>query len=128
MHINLKVCRPHVARLNSSGCLRIFSKQTVNTAQRLQYINRNILLNKNVKSVIKLLNGTSYSPAPSRRPYMIKGSPKSRWLRDYSLVSEYEVYLLREERIAAASCYLHLIRVSYVLEMFGCVCVHTCKR
>jgi len=52
--------RPHGAYFTASGDPRRFAKQTVNTTERLQFINRNILFDKFIKSVIRLLDESWY--------------------------------------------------------------------
>jgi len=49
MRVKAAVSGPHAAYFSSSGGQRKFAKLTVNTAQRLQFIIRNVRIGKFVK-------------------------------------------------------------------------------
>jgi hypothetical protein len=71
-HVKLPARGLHVAHLNYFDSPRNFSKRTAYTAQRLQITNRNVRLDKSVKSVITLLDETSYVCVSTRRPCVIE--------------------------------------------------------
>jgi hypothetical protein len=55
MHVKVAVSEPHAACFISSGGQRKFAKQTVNTAQRLQFMNRNVQIGTFVKICYQII-------------------------------------------------------------------------